>query len=145
MTRSRCTTMLAPAALLALTVGPDPAQASFPVPFAMVGCVTGGKFAHQNLTGADLSQPELLKLEGKTVRIEGWLSPGDEFVAQAVFVVDERCRTELHKRYFLCDPCATIPGHPPSTMVPKQEGGTDVALPKAAIDELRNINKRMNR
>jgi hypothetical protein len=122
-----------------------PARASLPVPFVFVGCITGGKFTKEGRTGPNLVSPELLRLEGKTVRIEGWLSPGDFFKAQAVFVVDEQCRADLHKHYFLCDPCQTTFDAPSSVSAPKQEDGTVVTLPPEAIREFDNYNARMTR
>lgn len=105
------------------------AQASLPVPYAMVGCVSNGSFVVSGETRAEL--PAIAAIEGKTIRVEGYLSPGDRFSATAVFVVDEVCREELSARYFLCDPCRTLPGMP-QTMIPPQPG-TRVTLPPEVI------------
>jgi hypothetical protein len=82
-------------------------------------------------------------MEGKTVRVEGRLSPGDRFRATAVFVVDASCREELHRRYFLCDPCRTLPGGP-HRMLPRQPG-VEVKLPAEAIREFDDLVRRLRR
>ena len=116
-----------------------PVQASLPVPYAIVGCVAKGVFRSQGFADRNLSHPASKAIEGKTVRVEGRLSPGDRFRATAVYIVDARCRPELHKRYFLCQPCRTLPGMP-ETMAPRQPG-TEVRLPPAAIDEFDNLSR----
>jgi hypothetical protein len=88
---------------------PHPARADFPVGYAMVGCIKDGKFRLQGASGPAMDDPAVKALEGKTVRVEGYLSPGDRFHANAVLVVDDQCRDDLHKSYLLCDPCQTLP------------------------------------
>jgi len=136
---------LAFAGTVALTCLPYPAQASLPVPYAIVGCISVGRFHSGGMVGPNLVSPEIRALEGRTIRIEGLLSPGDMFRSNAVFIVDDACRKDLHKRYFLCDPCQTLPGvGSPSRMLPSQ-GGTRVPLPAAAIKELNDYPRVMRR
>lgn len=97
-------------AVLAIAGFPTTAQASLPVPYAVVGCILNGTFKSNGLTSNSLVDPAIKALEGKTIRVEGYLSPGDRFSAASVFIVDERCREDFFKRYFLCAPCRTRPG-----------------------------------
>lgn len=132
-------------AAAAVTSLPHLAQASLPVPYAIVGCISEGRFQSQGLMGRALASSVLRALEGKTIRIEGLLYPGDMFRGSAIFIVDNECRNNLHKRYFLCDPCQTLPGvGPPSRMLPRQ-GGTIVSLPPAAMKELDDYPRLMRR
>lgn len=124
---------------------PRPTQASLPVPYAIVGCVHEGKFHSQGSAGPNLANPGIRALEGKTIRIQGWLSPGDRFGAQALYIVHEQCREDLHRSYFLCNPCQTLPDGPPSRMLPNEESGTKVPLPPAAIRELDDYPRLMRR
>jgi hypothetical protein len=119
------------------------AQASLPVPYAVVGCISNGVFQSRGLAGGRLVHPAIKAIEGKTVRVEGFLSPGDRFQATAVFVIDESCREDLHKRYFLCEPCRTLPGRP-HKMLPKQPG-IEVKLPSEAIREFDNLVRKLRR
>jgi hypothetical protein len=123
---------------------PCPVYASLPVPYAIVGCIDGSKFVTEGLAGPDLTSHAIKALKGKTVRLEGLLSPGDAFRAKALFVVLDTCRADLHRRYFLCAPCRTVEGHPPSTMLPHQ-GGTEVSLSPAAIKEFDNYPRSLRR
>jgi hypothetical protein len=115
------------------------AQASLPVPYAVVGCISNGVFQSRGLAGGRLVHPAIKAIEGRTLRVEGHLSPGDRFRATAVFVIDELCREDLHKRYFLCEPCRTLPGRP-HKMLPKQPG-IEVKLPPEAIREFDNLGR----
>jgi hypothetical protein len=126
---------------LALAGLPGVAQASLPVPYAVVGCISKGAFTSSGFTGEGLVDPALTALEGRTVRVEGSLAPGDRFQAKAVFVVDQQCRRDLFKRYFLCAPCATLPGMP-DKMLPPQPG-RKVNLPPAAVREFDNLGRWM--
>jgi hypothetical protein len=113
-----------------------PAAASQPIPYAIVGCASHGAFHAPGQTndGAVLPPVKTLEgriLDGKTLRIEGFLSPGDRFSAQAVFIVDNRCREDLIGGYRLCDPCGTMPGMP-TGMLPPQPG-TKVNLPAEVL------------
>jgi tetratricopeptide (TPR) repeat protein len=65
-------------------------HASRPVPRTLTGCVLGGQFysIHVNQDTGKPSQaypirfrgkPDLSAYEGKTITVEGWLSPGDAF------------------------------------------------------------------
>lgn len=121
---------------LAVTLQPLPAEASLPVPYAIVGCIKEGKFQSEGKrVGSTLISPATRALAGKTVRVEGFLSPGDRFQATAVFIVDQRCRKDLQRSYFLCHPCATRLHSPPSKMISRREHGTEVRLAQEAIKE----------
>ena len=122
-----------PVLALALTALAPAAHASLPVAWAIVGCIKEGKFWFRGAAGPAMSDPALNQLEGRTVRVEGYLSPGDLFSANAVFVVDDQCRDDMHKTYFLCDPCQTLPNQPPSKPAPRQESGRPIELPSTAI------------
>ena len=100
---------------------PHIARGSFPVEYAMVGCIKGDKFYINGTVSPSLVGSPIKTLDGKTIRIEGFLSPGDSFKAYALFIVDDVCREVLHKTYFLCDPCQTLPDAPPSRAVPRRE------------------------
>lgn len=41
--------------------------------------------------------------DGKTIRIRGWLTPGDRLFVTQVTVVDDHCRPELQERTFIRD------------------------------------------
>jgi hypothetical protein len=120
-------------ALIAVVVGfPAIAQASLPVPYAIVGCVQEGHFASAGAQRGEVG-PRLKWLDGKTIRVEGQLSPGDRFRATAIFVVDTRCRADLHRSYLLCNPCRTLPNMgAPSKILPPQ-GGTKVPASPADL------------
>lgn len=115
-------------------------QASLPVPYAVVGCVMKGQFYSRNMRSARLIHPSTKAIEGKTVRIEGRLSPGNRFRATAVFIVADTCREELHTAYFRCNPCRTLP-RMPQKMLPRRPGEW-VNLPAEAIREFDNIFRR---
>lgn len=131
------------AIVLAVAGLPTAAHASLPVPYAVVGCIANGAFTTSGLTGDGFVDPAIRALEGKTVRVEGYLSPGDRFQATAVFVVDQHCREDLFRRDFLCDPCATLPGRP-HKMLPPQPG-KKARLSPEAIREFDNLGRRMRR
>lgn len=121
-----------------------PALASLPVPYAIVGCISNGMFQSEKpanggfgWTSRSLIHPAIKAIEGQTIRVEGHLSPGDRFFATAVFVVDKTCRKELHRSYFLCEPCRTQLGKP-QKMLPKQPG-IAVKLPPEALREFDNL------
>jgi hypothetical protein len=122
---------------------PHAALASLPVGYAIVGCVKGDKFYSGGSVSPSLAGSPIKALDGKTVRIEGYLSPGDRFQAGALFIVDEECREELHKRYFLCDPCQTLPDAPPSRMVPRKEKGVPAQAPPEAIKQFDDLPRTM--
>lgn len=120
------------------------ALASLPVPYAIVGCISNGVFQSDEpadggfgWTSRSLVHPAIKAIEGKTIRVEGRLSPGDRFRATAVFVVDKLCRKDLHRSYNLCDPCRTQLGKP-QMMLPKQPG-IKAKLPREAIREFDNL------
>ena len=82
---------------------------------------------------------QIKALEGKTIRVEGYLLPGDGFSAVSLFVVDDQCRNDLHKTYFLCDPCRTMLDDPPSTPVPRKEKGVPVQATREVIKQFDNL------
>jgi hypothetical protein len=127
--------LLLAAALAAL---PASAQASLPVPYAIVGCITQGRFHSNGLIGPELVSAELKALEGKTIRIEGLLWPGAACGARALFLVDQQCQAKLHRSYALCSPCRTMRDDPPAVMLPRAQDDMPIMLPGAAIKELSN-------
>lgn len=130
-------------AALWLVGGTSGAWASLPVPFARIGCVADGAFRTNEPGRAALSHPALRALEGKTVRIEGTLSPGDRFHATGVFVVAPTCREELLGKQFLCSPCRTLPGKEERPF-PRQPG-EEVKVPADALRELDDLGRRLRR
>ena len=122
---------------------PHTARGSLPVEFAMVGCIKGDKFYISGAVSPSLVGSPIKTLDGKTIRIEGYLSPGDSFRADALFIVDEGCREDLHKRYFLCDPCRTVLGGPPSRVVPRREKGVAVQVPREVIKQFDDLPRLM--
>ena len=111
------------------------ARASLPVPYAIVGCVIDAKFNSAGAAGPRLADPLIDTIEGKTIRVEGLLWPGDMFRANAIFIVDNRCLENLHKSYFLCNPCQTQPGGPESKSVSKQESATQLRTTPEALKQ----------
>jgi hypothetical protein len=107
------------------------AHASLPVPYAVVGCIVGGVFQSRGFAKRNILHSAIQAIEGKTIRVEGLLFPSDRFQATAVFIIDEQCREDLHKNYFLCEPCRTLRGMP-HKQLPKQPG-TDARLPPQVI------------
>lgn len=89
--------------------------ASLPIPYVYVACIAGGGILSGGqtvtLTGWRAETP-LATLEGKTVRIEGMLSPTG-FLAEKAEIVADGCRPELQKAEALCNPCLTAPPQPP--------------------------------
>jgi hypothetical protein len=145
MHRQNLSRWLLVAVAAAIAGHPGTTQASLPVPYAIVGCIEGGSFRSQGFAGRSLVSAELKALEGKTIRIEGLLSPGDAFVASALYIVHEQCRAYLHRRYFLCSPCQTIMGAPPSKMLPRDDDSTKIEMSPAAIKEFDNYARVMRR
>lgn len=134
---------VAVSAALSLVGGASGARASLPVPFAQIGCVVDGAFRTNDPGRAVLSHPALRALEGKTVRVEGTLSPGDRFHATGVFVVAPTCREELLGKQFLCSPCRTLPGKEERPF-PRQPG-EEVKVPAEALHELDDLGRRLRR
>lgn len=126
-------------AALVLAGSVTAAQASLPMPYAVVGCVANGVFKSRGSADHKLAQATSEGIEGTTIRVEGRLSPGDRFRATAVFVVDKRCRENLHRTYFLCAPCGTLPGRPHKAL-PRQPG-TEVRLSPEAIGEFDGLRR----
>ena len=83
------------------------ARASLPVSFTVTGCVREGVFvsrqykfnfgSHDDDVG--WRPKSLLSYEGKTIRIDGMLMPGD-CLNGSITIVDEKCRPELHDSKF---------------------------------------------
>jgi len=122
---------------------PHTARGSLPVEYAMVGCIKGNKFHINRAVSPSLVGFPIKKLDGKTIRIEGYLSPGDRFRAEALFIVDNVCREDLHKKYFLCNPCKTLPNGPPSRVMPRKEKGVAVQVPLDTIRQFDNLPRLM--
>jgi hypothetical protein len=118
---------------------PHTARGSLAVQYAMVGCIKGNKFHMSGGVTPSLVGAPIKTLDGKTIRIEGYLSPGDSFQADALFIIDEVCREDLHQKYFLCDPCRTLPHDPPSRAVPRREKGVAVQVPREVIKQFDNL------
>jgi len=122
---------------------PHIARGSLPVEYALVGCLTGDQFSMNGAASPSLVGSPIETLDGKTIRVEGYLSPGDYFRAVALFVVADEFREDLHKRYFLCDPCQTVLDSPPSRAVPRREPGVPVQLPPEVIKQFDNLPRLM--
>jgi hypothetical protein len=91
------------AALLIATI----AHASAPVSYTVTGCVQGGEFASGpykyqvvSYVGEKYQPVSLAPYENKTVRIKGYLSPGDRLSAHTISIVDDKCRPELQTSKF---------------------------------------------
>jgi hypothetical protein len=90
-------------------LAPATSEASLPIPFAYTVCIAGGKLVSGGQSFAPRewnADVPLAALEGKTVRIEGALSPVG-FYASKVEVIADSCRPELQKSEALCNPCMT--------------------------------------
>jgi hypothetical protein len=93
--------------LCAMLLVPGVARASLPVSFTVIGCVRAGVFVSEKYTfnfgsdveGAGWRPKSLLAYEGKTIRIDGMLSPGDHLNG-SITLVDETCHRELHNSKF---------------------------------------------
>jgi len=82
------------AALTGLWGAVDNLAASGPVPRTLTGCVSGGVFysIHEEASPAGPSSPVVYRInmqdldlrpcEGKKIRIQGYLLPGDRFIAE---------------------------------------------------------------
>jgi hypothetical protein len=80
---------------------------SAPVSYTVVGCVKDGKFWSQQYTYEVESyidgkwQPASLgAYEGKTIQIDGALSPGDRLCAGTFTIISDKCRPRLHTSKF---------------------------------------------
>jgi hypothetical protein len=82
-------------------------KVSLPYSFTVTGCVKDGSFTsgrskfqvESNINGK--SQPESLDpYEGKTIQIDGMLSPGDRLTAGTFTIIDDRCRPDLYSSKF---------------------------------------------
>lgn len=56
---------------------PHTARGSLPAKYAMVGCIKGDKFYIREEVSSSLVGSLIKTLDGKTIRIEGLLFPGD--------------------------------------------------------------------
>jgi hypothetical protein len=125
-------------------VFPAIARGSLPVKYAMVGCIKESRFYMSGAATPELVGSEIKSLEGKTIRVEGFLSPGDSFSAVSIFIVDDQCRNDLHKKYFLCHPCRTLPGGPPSKPAQRQEQGAVFHASPEVIKQFDNLPHLLN-
>lgn len=83
-------------ALFALAAGP--AAASEPVPRTIQACVVGGVFTGSRyvyrvhvLAGGERRAVDLAAFEGMTLRIKGFLLPGDHFTLRSLEIVADTC------------------------------------------------------
>lgn len=82
-------------------------KTSLPASFTVTGCVkdgtfTSGRFSYQvrSYVNGQWQPAALGRYEGKTVRIDGMLAPGDRLGASTFVIVDEKCRLDLHGSKF---------------------------------------------
>jgi len=88
---------IAPAlVLLALAAGP--AAASQPVPRTITACVVGGAFTGSRyvyrvhvLAAGERRPVDLAPFEGMTLRIKGYLLPGDHLTLRSLEIVADTC------------------------------------------------------
>jgi hypothetical protein len=85
-----------------------PEKMSLPVAFTVIGCVKGGKFKSglysfevELYNNGKWQAASLDPYEGKTIQIDGMLSPGDHLNASKFTIIDERCRLDLHSSKFI--------------------------------------------
>lgn len=85
-------------ALSALVLSAGAAAASEPVPRTIQACVIGGVFRGPQyvyrvhvIAGGEWRRVDLSAYEGMTLRIRGFLLPGDNFTLRALEVVAETC------------------------------------------------------
>ncbi|MEZ5844260.1 MAG: hypothetical protein R3D27_11095 [Hyphomicrobiaceae bacterium] len=94
-----------------LVMASVPAAASMPVPVTAIGCYSGNMLesGKSRLRLVDRNQRPMPAgtLAGKTVSVEGMLTPDGRLTVVELTVVDDRCRRKLHSFEFLCSPCST--------------------------------------
>jgi hypothetical protein len=80
---------------------------SMPVSYTVVGCVKNGQFTsglytfQVELYNDGVRRPvSLTPYEGKTIQIDGFLSPGDHLTPHKFAIVDDKCRPDLHSSKF---------------------------------------------
>ena len=80
---------------------------SMPVSYTVVGCVKNGQFTSGSYTfqvesyNDGVRRPvSLTPYEGKTIQIDGFLSPGDHLTPHKFEIVDDKCRPDLHSSKF---------------------------------------------
>lgn len=85
-------------ALVLLALVGAPAAASEPVPRTIQACVVGGVFTGSRyvyrvhvLAGGERRPVDLAAFEGMTLRIKGFLLPGDHFTLRSLEVVADTC------------------------------------------------------
>jgi hypothetical protein len=85
-------------ALSALAVSACAAAASEPVPRTIEACVIGGAFRGPQYTyrvhviaGGEWRRLDLSAYEGMTLRMRGFLLPGDNFTMRTLEIVAETC------------------------------------------------------
>lgn len=124
-----------------------PAYASLPVPFVMIGCISNSRFVTVGEAATPpLTHSAIKALEGKTIRVHGFLYPPSyptSFEAESVYELEQRCVPVLFGGYFLCDPCQTQFDHPQSVTVPPREPGKRLEMPASAIKEFNNLGQRL--
>jgi len=82
-------------------------KVSLPVSFTVIGCVMNGQFTSESFSFSVVSYvngvwqaASLGPYEGKTIRIDGMLSPGDRLSSSTFVIIDEKCRPDLHSSKF---------------------------------------------
>lgn len=80
---------------------------SMPASYTVVGCVKNGQFEsgpytfQVELYNDGVRRPaSLAPYEGKTIQIDGFLSPGDHLTPHKFAIVDDKCRPDLHSSKF---------------------------------------------
>ena len=75
-----------------------PAEASRPVPRTVTGCVIGGAFTDGRYTykvrsrsGSEIVETDIAPYEGKLIRIQGSLLPGDILIERRIKVLSPSC------------------------------------------------------
>lgn len=90
--------MLVRIALAVLALSAGAAAASEPVPRTIEACVIGGAFRGPQYTyrvhviaGGEWRRVDLAAFEGMTLRMRGFLLPGDNFTLRTLEIVAETC------------------------------------------------------
>jgi hypothetical protein len=81
---------------------------SIPVQYIVVGCVKNGIFTSRQYSfqvesyiDGKFQAVMLDAYEGKTIQIDGFLSPGDRLTPYKITVINDKCRPDLHTSKFV--------------------------------------------
>jgi len=92
---------------LAPTNSDNGGKMSGPVSVTVVGCVKDGKFWSRQYTyqvesyiDGKWQAASLDVYEGKTIQIDGALSPSDRLTSSTFKIIDDECRPDLHSSKF---------------------------------------------